>query len=225
MIPLLIVPTLVVAPQVKETPPFEVAQEYVRELCEIWAVQQQADQEMVEDKAAEDPASKAVMTTIRNANRVKLALKTNISMLKGMKIKRPGHEKTLGLLISFYQAKIDLNDQLIQIATAFIVPKKGVDYGKLAAQVPEITAKLEDVDKTLFQMSVLVFMSFIDMKEDSQNRANHLLITKEQRDRLVWDIDNGFRTSLEKDKRYVVSSALLIKTKFLEFKCSDEPWE
>ena len=180
---------------------------------------------MVEDKTAEDPANKAIMTTIRNATRVKLAMKTNIAMLGGMKMTRPGHEETLGLLTSFYQAKIDLNDQLIQIATAFIVPKKGVDYGKLAAQVPEITAKLEDVDKSLFEMTALVFMSFIDMKADSQNRANHLLITKEQRDRLVWSINNSFRASLEKDRRYVVSEALLVKTKLLEFKCSDEPWE
>ena len=225
MIPLLIVPALVAAPQVKETPPFEVAQEYVRELGEMWAIQQQVDQEMVEDKTAEDPANKAIMTTIRNATRVKLAMKTNIAMLGGMKMTRPGHEETLGLLTSFYQAKIDLNDQLIQIATAFIVPKKGVDYGKLAAQVPEITAKLEDVDKSLFEMTALVFMSFIDMKADSQNRANHLLITKEQRDRLVWSINNSFRASLEKDRRYVVSEALLVKTKLLEFKCSDEPWE
>lgn len=225
MLPLLIVPALVAAPQIKETPPFEVAQEYVRELGEMWAIQQRVDQEMVEDKAAEDRQNKALMTTIRHATRVKLAMKTSIAILGKMKMARPGHEQTLGFLTSFYQRKIDLNDELIQVVTAFIVPKNGVDYGKLAAQVPEINAKLEDVDKSLFQMTALVFMSFIDMKADSRNRANHLLITKEQRDRLVWSIDNSFGPSLEKDRRYVVSEASLVKAKLLEFKCSDEPWE
>jgi len=90
-----------------------------------------------------------------------------------------------------------------------------VDYGKLAAQVPEVNAKLEDVDKSLFQLTALIFMPFIDMKADSQNRANHLLLTKEERDRLVGSIDNGFGTKLEKDRRYVVSEAKLIKMKLL----------
>ena len=225
MIPLLIVPALVAAPQVKETPPFEVAQEYVRELGEIWDIQQKADREQVEDNAAENPETRAFMTAIRNSTRVKLAMKTNIAILGKMKMTRPGHEQTLGFLISFYQRKVEIHDEFIDIVTAFIVPKDGVDYGKLAAKVPEITAKLEDVDKSLFQMTALVFMSFIDMKADSQNRANHLLITKAQRDSLVWKIDNSFGASLEKDRRYVVSEASLVKIKLLEFKCSDEPWE
>jgi len=225
MIPLLIVPALVAAPQVKETPPFDVAQEYVRELGEMWAIQQKADQELLEDKAAEDPQNSALMSTIRHATRVKLATKTSIAILQKMKMTRPGHEQTLGYLVSFYQQRIQLHDELIQIVTEFIVPKAGVDYGKLVARVPEINAELEAVDKSLFQMTALIFMSFIDMKADSQNRANHLLVTKEQRDNLVGRIDNSFGASLEHDRRYVVSDANLLKMKLLEFKCSDDPWE
>jgi hypothetical protein len=225
MIPLLIAPVLVAAPQAQETPPFEVAREYVRELGELWAIQQEVDQEMVQDKASADPQNRSLMTTIRHATRVNLALKTNIAILGKMRMTRPGHEQTLGFLTSFYQRRIDLNNQLIQITTEFIVPKNGVDYGKLAAQVPEITANMEDVDKGLFQITALVFMSFVDTKADSQNRANHLLITKDQRDRLVRNIENGFGANLNKDRRYVVSEADLFRMKLLEFKCSDEPWD
>lgn len=103
--------------------------------------------------------------------------------------------------------------------------KPGLDLGKLITRAPQITAEGEAVDKNLFQLNIMVFGSLIDMKGDSQNRANHLLITKAERDKLVWKIDNDFGTNLETDKRYVVASASLMKKKLLEFKCSDEPWD
>ena len=103
--------------------------------------------------------------------------------------------------------------------------KPGMDYGKLAATMPQITAMLDEVDHNLFRMSPLMFMVLIDMKGDSQNRANHLVITKEQRDSLVRKLEGYFGEALGKDKRYVASSALVMRDKLLEFKCSDDPWE
>jgi hypothetical protein len=115
-------------------------------------------------------------------------------------------------------------EELSKGAEAMVAgPKPGVDYGKIVANAPKITAAIEEIDKSLFQMTAMVFMSLIDMKADCQNRANHLLINKAQRDDLVQQIDDAFGANLDIDKRYVVSSAWLMKKKFQEFKCSDEP--
>lgn len=82
----------------------------MRELCEMWAIQQKVDQEMVEDKAAEGSQSKALMTSIRHATQVNLAMQANIAILGKMRMTLPGHEQTLGFLTPLYQRRIDPND-------------------------------------------------------------------------------------------------------------------
>lgn len=228
MLPMLIVPLLVgtPAPKPQETPRFDVFAEYVRELCETWENQAKTDREVVEDKASNDPTNASLMTAIRNSTRVDLALRVNISTLKKMRLTEPPHEQTLALFIGAYDQKRKLHGDFVEIVSTLLGgAKPGVDYGKLAATMPQITAMLDEVDHNLFRMSPLMFMVLIDMKGDSQNRANHLVITKEQRDSLVRKLEGYFGEALGKDKRYVASSALVMRDKLLEFKCSDDPWE
>ena len=192
----------------------------------MWKIQAKVDREMIEDKASSDPTNAFYLTAIRHSTRVSLALRKNISILKKMRVTKPPHEKTLSLFIGAYKQKLQLQDDFVEIVGTLLVgPKPGVDYGGLMVKMPQITALLDEADHNLFRMSPLMFMALIDMKGDSQNRANHLLITKSERDTLVGRIDGYFGSSLETDKRYVVASAWLIRTKLLEFKCSDEPWD
>lgn len=228
---ILIVPALIMmapspTPKAQDTPPFAVASEYIRELGEMWAAQQKVDLEQVEDRASSDPANRGEMTLIRHAARVNMILRTNISMLKTMRLTRKPFDTTLGMFIALYGHKAILMEEMSKNVGAFLGgPKVGVDYGKILVRAPQITAEMEDVDKSLFQGTLLMFGALIDMKADSLNRANHLLITKAERDELVKQIAGAFGQNLETDKRYVVASAWLMKTKLLEFKCSDEPWE
>jgi len=224
MHPVMLIPALIAAPNVQETPPFVVATEYVRELGELWAIQREVDQEILDDKTSDDPANATLMTAIRHATRMKMALKADIAILSKMRITRKEHEQTLGFLIGFYQHKVDLNEKVIRNTTAFLSRRPGVDYGKLMAEAPQLTAEMEDIDRTLFQMTPLVFMSWIDMKPDSENHVNHLLLRTSQREALVKKIDSDFGAILETDRRFVVASASVLKVKLLEFKCSDEPW-
>ncbi len=94
-----------------------------------------------------------------------------------------GDFKTLiPTLTAFYQKQIELDQELIDISTKFLSgPKAGVDYGKLAAAVPQLRAKLEYIDRAILETVPLVASTLIDMKPDSQNHVSHLLITSEQR--------------------------------------------
>jgi len=228
MLPILLIPALVAAPAPKpqDTPPFDIASEYVREICLLWEIQGKADQELAEDKGSANPGSGGLMTTIRNSTRVSLALRTDIATLKKMRLTKEPHKETLGILVGLYEQKLRLHSDLIDITTTFLSDQKpGVDYGKLAARLPQLTVMLDDVDHTLYQVTVLMFGALIDMKADSLNRCNHLLITKSERDSLVETLDGYFGAALGVDKRYLASSAWLMKKKLLEFKCSDEPWD
>jgi hypothetical protein len=106
-------------------------------------------------------------------------------------------------------------------------PKPRVDYGKLAAEMPQLRAQLDFIDKGLMTVSAGVFATLIDLKEDSKGHASHLIITKEERAELLDHINTDFGPKLdEKEQNWVVSAASVLKGYLLkDFRSSDEPWE
>ena len=106
-------------------------------------------------------------------------------------------------------------------------PKPGTDPKKFAAEMPQLRAKLDYADETIFKMTPLVFGTLIDMKPDSQNHASHLIITKDERADLINEIDTLFGQKLySKDQNYIVSAASVLRAALKkDFRSSDDPWE
>ena len=166
------------------------------------------------------------MSGIRSSTRIKFELNASIASQKRMKLKKP-FETLLPTTIELYRHKIDLHNEIIKISKTIIDgPKPGVDYAKLAARMPEITATVEYIDETMFKMMPLVFALLIDEKPDSEGHMSHLNITKEQKQKLIDNIDASLGESLEKEKKnWTVSSAALLKAYLLkDYKCTDE-WQ
>lgn len=131
-------------------------------------------------------------------------------------------------IIESYQDKIELWQQMIDICSAFVGgPKPNVDYTKLAADMPKTRAKLDFIDKALFEATPAIFMTLIDSKPDSNGHASHLIITKAERAALIKQIDTDFGSKLdEKGANYTVSAAWVLKKGLQkDFKCSDDPWD
>lgn len=204
----------------QENPHYDVVHEYIRQLGAIHGLQETA--------ARETATSKNQMADIiRNGTRLQLELRTSVNVFKGMKLSSP-NETLLPTVIRFYEKKIELLDDLIEIASQFIVgsPKPGVDYAQLTAATPKITANIEHIDKALFGTSPLFFALLIDDKPDKKGHLSHLIITKAQRKQLVDSINSLFGARLNaKNQNYTVSTASLLKTYLLkDFKSSDDPW-
>ncbi len=194
--------------------------EFVRELGTIEKIRATGEQELKEK------GSNPFANSIRNSTRVQLELRASIEMLSGMHLKPPVDGIPQGI-IDVYKEKIKLHQKSIDIASQFMAgQKQNVDYGKLAAEMPKITASLEYVDETLFKVTPAVFGSLIDMKADSHGHANHLVITKAERQELIHDIKTSFGSKLSaKNQNYTVSAAsVLLSGLQKDFKCSDEPW-
>jgi hypothetical protein len=84
------------------------------------------------------------------------------------------------------------------------------------------------VDKSFFEASPGMFGTLISPRADSKNHANHLLITREQRDQLLRSLASEFGDEMKMkgdDVPYYVAIAQLFRAKLIEFKCADEPWE
>lgn len=204
----------------QETSHLAFVSEYVREIGAIESIHTTAEQE------TKEKGSNPIFDGIRNSTRVQLELRTEIEMLSGMHL-NPPFEDLIGNIIGIYKQKIELHQQLIDIASEFIAgPKPNMDYGKLSAQMPKITASLEYLDNTLFKATPLVFSTLIDLKADSQGHASHLVITKAERHKLIREINNLFGSKLDKKtQNYIVSSASVLRAYLKkDFKNSDDPW-
>lgn len=208
-----------------DTPSYNVVAEYIRSLGAIHNVQLTASKE--QGDVDNDNPTQTLMNEIRNGTRLKYELRESIGMLKIMTIKRKSFDELIPNTIYFYQEKLKLYDEMTGIAKQLIEgPKPGVDYSKLAARMPEITASVEYLDKGIFQSMVMVFALLIDEKPDSEGHMSHLNITKAQRQKLIDAIDASFADSLDKEnKNWTVASADLLKTYLQkDYKCLDE-WQ
>jgi hypothetical protein len=136
---------------------------------------------------------------IHSSTLIQLELRSQVSMLKSVHLSPP-FETLAPSIIDFDQLKIDLHQTMIDISSAFLAgPKPGVDYGKMATEMPKIRAVPESIDQTLFKVLRMVFATLIDQKPDSQNHLGRLVITKSERDELVHDTEVSIGDKLYQD--------------------------
>lgn len=214
---------LVSGAQKPETPHLAFVTEYIRELSAIENIRASAERE-VEQETSEE----RLMSAIHSSALFKSELRSQVGTLKDMRLNGPDFDQIIPTLIRLYEIKFGYYQRIIDISSAFLAgPKRGVDYGKMLAEVPQIRAALEDIDRGLFDTwSPLIFMTLTDLKPDSQNRTSHLIITQAERTNLLDELDGRFGAKLDrKDQNYVVSAAKVLRDFLKDHKCSDDPWE
>lgn len=231
-VPLIFVSLLILpgASFAQETRHYDVVTEFIREIGETKNSQDIAISDMAETAKLEtaEKNQRLMADSIRNGTRVKLKLRMNITTLKGMKLNEP-FETVIPYLIKFNEEKLRLYEELIEIAKNFVGgPQQGVDYSKVAARMPEITAEMEYIDESIFKVTPMIFALLIDQRPDGKNHLSHLVITKNEGQKLINSINNNFSSSLnEKNKNWTVGSASVLRAYFTEkgYKYSDDPWE
>lgn len=162
----------------QETPHLEFVKEFVRELIEDEDLKTQAEKEFGKAQTPNQQFSEGIYFSKSS----QLSLRSQSSRLKSMHLNDPFGD-LIANLVALNQHQIDLHQKLIDMDGKFLSgPKPGVDYQALAAKLPEIRAELDESRKTLMDAAALVFMSLInDRRSDSQNHANHLIITKAEK--------------------------------------------
>jgi hypothetical protein len=206
-----------------ETPHLRFVREYVRELIADESLKINGEKEFGEAKTDNERFS----TGIYVSKSVQLELRSQIAMLKSMRLRDP-FDTLIPSLIGSYQRQIELQQKFMDISSKFLAgPKPGVDYQALAAKLPEIRAELEDAQKAVFDAAALVFMTLIDQKPDSQGHVSHLLITKAERADLQDQLEIMLKDEPEKgDHGYYISAAMILRGGLQKgHKCADEPWE
>ncbi len=122
-------------PAKPETPHLEFVTEYIRELAAVERIRAAGEGENNQDKKDDKlPFASAVHTSTL----FELELGSQVKMLKGMRLNAPFDELIPNITV-FYERKIVLWRRMREISSAFIGgPKDGVDYSRLAAEMPQI---------------------------------------------------------------------------------------
>jgi hypothetical protein len=199
--------------------------EYIRELGTLENIRAEAEHDLHETNA------NVLADCIRNSTRFQLELNSDVSIIKSFGAQFKSLSAQLNELIpnltGLYQKKVELYQQLSDGCSTLIAgPQPNVDYAKLTAEAPKINATLEYIDKTLFDVTPLIFATLIDQRPDSENHLSHLVITKAERDKLVRGLNLEFGEKLSQEhQNYTVSGASVLEA-YLEkgYRCSDDPW-
>lgn len=210
--------------QSAETPHLEFVKLYIQQLGAIEEIRDTAAKELVTD-----PDTQRFADCVHTMTQYQLELSTQISAMQGVHLSKRFDFLPRGIA-NFDQLKTDLYKQIGEGCTAMMEgPKPKVDYGQIAAGLPKINAQVEFIDQGIFKTAPVVFATLIQTeKTNSHGGADHLIITKAERDDLVQQIKLGFGDKLNQHNQNWIVSAASVLEFYLEkkgYKCADEPWD
>ena len=203
------------------TSPLQFFQSYVRQVATFEELRDDAEKDSVADK------SNAPMNCIHFGTRYNLEVTAAIRALRSthLAVANKDLQEVPQMFAALYAQRQQAMAEMTRVCTAFAEgPKPGVDFAGLAATMPKIRARLDYIDKTLFDASSLVFGLLISDLPDSQGHASHLVISCDDRKRLIDQIDADFGAKLKAgNANYSVSQAQLFRATLIKFKCAEEP--
>jgi hypothetical protein len=185
------------------------AQEFVRELEVLYRLQETAKKEFAEDSSG----SGRLMTGIRVGSRTLFEMNDSINRLSLINVDAKWAEFR-DMLKLLHQQRIEVVQEMNQGAKTLLAgPEPGVNYGKLVARAPELTAQVEQIDKSIFTIAQAMFFALVDDAHvEADGKLHHLLLTKKDRTRMVQLIDKIFGATLEdKNASRIVTAAWAIK--------------
>jgi len=196
------------------------AQEFVREL-EI--LQQAAKQELAEDSSG--PGKLATSMKVRT--RMLFEMNDSINRLSMINVDAKWAEFRDALKKLHHERIVLLHEMNQMSKTLLAGAEPDVNYGKLTAPAPEITAQVEQIDKIIFTIAKAMFFALVD--DDRVGRGgklHHLLLTKKERTSMVQLIDKmfGSKTLEDKNSSHIVAAAWVIKYGLTrpQYKAADE---
>jgi hypothetical protein len=193
----------------QKTARIALAQEFVRELEVLYRLQQTAKKEFAEDSSGNG----GLMTGIRVGSRTLFEMNDSINRLSIIKVDARWAEFR-DMLQQLHQQRIETVQEInLGAKTLLAGPEPGINYGKLVARAPELTAQIEQIDKSIFTMAQAMFFALVDdARVGADGKLHHLILTKKERASTVQLIDKIFGPTLEdKDASRIVSSAWVIK--------------
>lgn len=200
--------------------PLGFVQAYVRALSNLENVRSEAETE-----TAKGTAQEKISACIHSSHLEQLELADAANTVARFKLAGDSKD-TPTLLVQYFVTKGEMFNRFEGMCSAVVAgPKPGVDYQKIASDMPKLRADMDYIDKNLLTFAPLVFGSLIRDTPDKQGHMSRLVISHSERDSLVKEINRSFKDLDAKDANYAVSSASIIKFYLTKkgYKLTDDP--
>ncbi len=205
------------------TPPLTFVSEYISELAQDDDRRVEALQEIA---SVHGNAAEIIMSGIHAATRAQLELQEATATLGAMRLEPNswGEEQLIPQLLQAYALEISLQGQVIADGKTVLSAHNAVDVGKMQADLPQLRARLDGIERLLFKQSGYVFHTLVQPSEETKLHPNRLIITRADRAELVKQITIDFGSRLtRKPLSYRAETAALFKESLLQYKCVDDP--
>ena len=209
----------------EKTARIALVREFVREMEVLYRLQETAKKELAEDSS---PTGK-LTTSIRVGTRTLYEMQESISRLNMIGVGVDDRwAEFRDLLKQFHNERMGVVQEMNQMTKAILSgPVPGVNYGEMTARAPELTATVEQIDKSMFTMAQALFFGLVDEgRVAADGNLHHLILTKKDRAAIIQTIDTAFGQTLDdKNATHVVSAAWAIKFGLTRpiYKSADEP--
>lgn len=208
----------------EKTARIALVREFIREMEVLYRLQETAKQEFAEDNSS----TGKLTTSIRVGTRTLFEMQESVSRLDMIRVDGQWGEFR-DMLKSFHSDRIAAVQEMNQMSKAILSgPAPGVNYGAMTARAPELTAQVEQIDKTMFKISQPFFLALIDEgRISADGNLHYLIVSKKDRADMVRTIDTAFGQSLDdaKNSTSIVNAAWAIKYGLTRptYKAADEP--
>ncbi|WP_316229219.1 hypothetical protein [Bradyrhizobium sp. SZCCHNR1070] len=210
-------------PGANKTARIALVREFVREMEVLYRLQETAKKEFAEDSST----AGRLATSIRVGTRTLFEMQESVSRLDMIGLDARWGEFR-DLLKSFNEQRMAAVQEMNQMSKAMLSgPATGVNYGAMTARAPELTAEVEQIDKSMFKMSQPLFFALVDDgRVEADGNLHHLILNKKDRADIIRTIDTAFGQSLDdKNATSIVNAAWAIKYGLTRpiYKAADEP--
>ena len=201
----------------KLTPPIEFVNSFVNQIADLEQIREKAEKEL--------GSGNPFANCIRTSTSFQLALNAQIAALSDMHLGGQ-YNDLVSSLVDIDRDYLESYTRMSELC-ASVLSGDTSKANQAAAELPKITATLDYLGQTIFKASPLIFSTLIDINHpDNQNHVNRLIITTEERTKLLNEMDRLFGNKLNsKDQNYAIGTISVIEGYLAKkgYKASDEP--
>ena len=200
-----------------ETPPVQFVSEYLREFSAIEHIR------LAEELELQAPHQSVLTTCVESGNRYRLEITQQMTRMRGMSVSPPS-QALPGRLVGLYDRKLGVYTEVIRVCTALVAgANTNVSTLEVMSAISQYNARVDAIDKSLFETSTEAFATLLDTTLGPHNRSRRLRITIAEKQSLLRQIQSEFGAELDDDQQtYLVNAATVIRDALRSHQAADE---
>jgi hypothetical protein len=199
-----------------ETPPLQLVTEYLREFSAIEHIR------LAEEREIQAPHQSMLATCVESGNQYRSEITRQMAQIRSMSAP-PSWQELSGRLLELYDRKLGLYTEVVKACTALETgANTNVSSLEVMAAIAQYNAKVDAIDKSLFETSTQAFSTLLRRTPDPRGKRRLSITTAEKRS-LLQQIQLQFGSELDDDQQtYLVNAATVIRDGLRSHAAADE---